>query len=49
MHEQYFRFLGQRLRGDFGPLINTLAGMDEIIAQSFPVSLELGFALLVAV
>ena len=51
MHEQYFRFLGQRLRGDFGPSYK-YAGwdVDEIIAQSFPVSLELGFhALLVAV
>lgn len=49
-HEQYFRFLGQRLQGDFGPSYK-YAGwdVDEIIAQSFPVSLELGFyALLVA-
>ena len=51
LHEQYFRFLGQRLRGDFGPSYK-YAGwdVDEIIAQSFPVSLELGlYALLVAV
>jgi oligopeptide transport system permease protein len=50
VHEQYLRFLGQRLRGDFGPSYK-YAGwdVDEIIAQSFPVSLELGFyALLVA-
>jgi oligopeptide transport system permease protein len=50
LHEQYFRFLGQRLRGDFGPSYK-YAGwdVDEIIAQSFPVSLELGaYALLVA-
>ena len=50
MHEQYLRFLGQRLRGDFGPSYK-YAGwdVDEIIAQSFPVSLELGcYALLVA-
>lgn len=50
IHEQYFRFLGQRLRGDFGPSYK-YAGwdVDEIIAQSFPVSLELGaYALLVA-
>jgi len=50
-HEQYLRFLGQRLQGDFGPSYK-YAGwdVDEIIAQSFPVSLELGFyALLVAI
>ncbi|MGZ0657654.1 ABC transporter permease [Coraliomargarita sp. W4R53] len=50
IHEQYLRFLGQRLQGDFGPSYK-YAGwdVDEIIAQSFPVSLELGFyALLVA-
>ena len=50
LHEQYFRFLGQRLRGDFGPSYK-YAGwdVDEIITQSFPVSLELGlYALLVA-
>jgi oligopeptide transport system permease protein len=50
LHEQYLRFLGQRLRGDFGPSYK-YAGWDvqEIIAQSFPVSLELGlYALLVA-
>jgi oligopeptide transport system permease protein len=50
VHEQYLRFLGQRLQGDFGPSYK-YAGwdVDEIIAQSFPVSLELGFyALLVA-
>lgn len=51
VHEQYLRFLSQRLRGDFGPSYK-YAGwdVDEIIAQSFPVSLELGFyALLVAI
>lgn len=51
LHEQYLRFLGQRLSGDFGPSYK-YAGwdVDEIIAQSFPVSLELGlYALLVAI
>lgn len=51
IYEQYFRFLLQRLSGDFGPSYK-YAGwdVDEIIAQSFPVSLELGFyALLVAI
>ena len=51
LHVQYFRFLGQRLSGDFGPSYKYSGwDVDEIIAQSFPVSLELGFyALLVAI
>lgn len=51
LHEQYLRFMWQRLQGDFGPSYK-YAGwdVDEIIAQSFPVSLELGFyALLVSI
>ncbi len=50
IHEQYLKFLLNRLQGDFGPSYK-YAGwdVDEIIAQSFPISLELGFyALLVA-
>jgi oligopeptide transport system permease protein len=49
-HRQYLDFLGKLLRGDLGPSYK-YAGwdVDEIIAQSFPVSLELGaWALLVA-
>ena len=47
---QYFQFFGNILRGDLGPSYK-YAGWDvqEIIAQSFPVSLELGlWALLLA-
>lgn len=50
VHEQYLRFLGNLVQGKLGPS-EKYAGwdVDEIIAQSFPVSLELGFfALLVA-
>ncbi len=50
LHEQYLNFLAKRLQGDFGPSYK-YAGwdVDEIIAQSFPVSLELGaYALLIA-
>ena len=50
IHEQYIQFVVNRLQGDFGPSYK-YAGwdVDEIIAQSFPVSLELGlYALLVA-
>ena len=44
IQEQYFRFISQRIKGDFGPSYK-YAGwdVDEIIFQSFPVSLELGF------
>ena len=50
LHEQYQQFILHRLQGDFGPSYK-YAGwdVDEIIAQSFPVSLELGFyALIIA-
>ncbi|NCG08612.1 MAG: ABC transporter permease subunit [Verrucomicrobia bacterium] len=50
LHVQYLRFLGNLLKGDLGPSYQ-YAGWDvqEIIAQAFPVSLELGlWALLVA-
>jgi len=43
LHEQYLRFLWQRAHGDFGPSYKHAGwDVDEIIAQSFPVSLELG-------
>jgi len=50
LHRQYLQFLGNILRGDLGPSYK-YAGWDvqEIIAQSVPVSLELGaWALLIA-
>ena len=44
IQEQYFRFISQRLQGDFGPSYKYAGwNVDEIIIQSFPVSLELGF------
>ena len=48
---QYGRFLWQRVQGDFGPSYKYVGwDVDEIIAQSFPVSLELGFyALIIAI
>ena len=50
IHIQYLRFLRQRLQGSFGPSLKYQGwDVDEIIAQSFPVSLELGFyALIIA-
>ncbi|MGC6425232.1 MAG: ABC transporter permease [Lentimonas sp.] len=51
LHQQYFDFLGNILKGDLGPSYK-YAGWDvqEIIAQTFPVSLELGIlGLLVAI
>lgn len=51
VYVQYFRFLWQRLRGDFGPSYKYVGwNVDEIIAQSFPVSLSLGlYALMIAI
>jgi len=50
LHQQYFVYLKNIIRGDLGPCY-TFTGwsVDEIIAQSFPVSLELGaLSLLIA-
>ena len=50
VHEQYIQFILNRMQGDFGPSYK-YAGwdVDEIIAQAFPVSLELGlYALMIA-
>jgi len=50
LHVQYFRYLGNLLRGDLGPSLKYPGqSVNGIIAETFPVSLELGFwALLVA-
>lgn len=50
LSQQYLRFMGKLLRGDFGPSYKYSGwSVHEIIAQSFPVSLELGaLGLLVA-
>ncbi len=51
LYQQYFDFLGNLLSGDLGPSYK-YPGWDvqEIIAQSFPVSLELGlWGLLIAI
>ncbi len=50
-HLQYFHFIDNLLHGDLGPSYKYAGwNVDEIIAQSFPVSLELGgLALLVAI
>ncbi len=50
LHVQYLHYLGNLLRGDLGPSYQ-YAGWEvqEVIAQAFPVSLELGlWALLIA-
>ena len=51
VYVQYIRFLWQRLQGDFGPSYKYVGwDVDEIILQSFPVSLELGlYALIIAI
>jgi len=50
LHIQYFRYLGRAVRGDLGPS-TTYANrtVNDVIAEAFPESLELGFyALLLA-
>ncbi len=50
LHVQYFRYLGNLLRGDLGPSLKYPGrSVNDMIAETFPVSLELGlWALLVA-
>lgn len=50
LHQQYFAYLRNLLRGDLGPSFQYQnLSVNELIADAFPVSLELGFlALLVA-
>lgn len=50
LHQQYLRFMAHLLQGDLGPSYKYPGWrVDEIIRQSFPVSLELGaYALLIA-
>ncbi len=49
-HEQYFAYLSDLIRGDFGPSFNYNGrSVDELIFQGLPVTAELGFyALLIA-
>jgi oligopeptide transport system permease protein len=55
LHVQYFRYLGNLLRGDLGPSLRySNRTVNAIIAKGFPVSLELGvlalvFALIIGV
>ncbi|MEM8866893.1 MAG: ABC transporter permease [Verrucomicrobiota bacterium] len=50
LYQQYFKFMGNLLKGELGPSYKYAGwNVDEIIVQSFPVSLELGgIALLIA-
>ncbi|PCJ53533.1 MAG: ABC transporter [Candidatus Hydrogenedentota bacterium] len=44
LHEQYFKYLKGLVQGDMGPSFkNASYSVNELIALSFPVSLELGF------
>lgn len=48
LHEQYLNYLGKLLQGDLGPSFRyTNRSVNEIIADKFPVSLELGLLALV--
>ena len=50
LHQQYFDYLGKLLHGDLGPSFKYAnRSVNELIAQGFPVSLELGiYAILIA-
>lgn len=48
IHEQYFDYLGNILRGDFGPSFKYLDfSVTDLIVAGFPVSLRLGLAAIV--
>lgn len=43
LYEQFFLYLGNLVRGDFGPLLRSRAqDVNDIVAQTFPVSIQLG-------
>jgi oligopeptide transport system permease protein len=50
-HEQYFAYMSDLFQGDMGPSFNFPSrGVNELIAQGFPITLELGiYAMLIAV
>jgi oligopeptide transport system permease protein len=43
LYQQFFNYLGNLLRGDFGPLMRSnTQDVNDIVAQTFPVSIQLG-------
>lgn len=48
VHEQFITYLGDILRGDFGPSFRSRAQtVNDILAQSFPISFQLGMLSLI--
>jgi len=49
IHVQYFNYMGNLLQGDLGPSYTQTRTVNQVIADTFPVSMELGlWALLIA-
>jgi oligopeptide transport system permease protein len=43
LYQQFFNYLGNLLRGDFGPLMRSnTQDVNDVISQTFPVSIQLG-------
>jgi oligopeptide transport system permease protein len=48
LYEQFFLYLGNLLQGDFGPLLrSTSQDVNDIVGQTFPVSIQLGILSLI--
>jgi oligopeptide transport system permease protein len=48
LYEQFFVYVGNLLQGDFGPLLrSTSQDVNDVVAQTFPVSIQLGLLALI--
>jgi oligopeptide transport system permease protein len=48
LYEQFFVYVGNLLQGDFGPLLrSTSQDVNDVVAQTFPVSIQLGLLSLI--
>jgi oligopeptide transport system permease protein len=48
LYEQFFAYVGNLLQGDFGPLLRSSSqDVNDVVAQTFPVSIQLGLLSLI--
>jgi oligopeptide transport system permease protein len=48
LYEQFFVYVGNLMQGDFGPLLrSTSQDVNDVVAQTFPVSIQLGLLALI--
>jgi len=48
LYEQFFVYVGNLMQGDFGPLLrSTSQDVNDVVAQTFPVSIQLGLLSLI--